>query len=224
MRAATGRGGRARRPLVHRGEELRCTLRLETEAARAGYEVVAGLDEVGRGALCGPVVACAVVLGPGFDPSGIDDSKRLTPLQRERLADRIRAQCAALGLASASPAEIDRLNILRATHLAMRRALAGLPAPPDLILVDGLEVPGLGPAQWAIVKGDALSVSIASASIVAKVARDAMMRAWDERLPGYGLGHNMGYASEDHREALRRLGPSPIHRRSFAAMLQRWLF
>jgi ribonuclease HII len=203
---------------------LRCTLRLERRAAREGFACVAGLDEVGRGALCGPVVACAVVLDQRFDGRGVDDSKRLTALQRERLADRIRASARALFVAAASPEEIDRLNILRATHLAMRRALEGLGLPPDLVLVDGLPVPSLRVEQRAIVKGDAISVSIAAASIVAKVTRDAMMREWDERLPGYGLGHNMGYASEDHRDALRRLGPSPIHRRSFSGMLQRWLF
>jgi ribonuclease HII len=224
MTATTRRGGRARRGLVHEGCELRCTDRLERQALREGYVVVAGLDEVGRGALCGPVVACAVVLGRGFDPAGIDDSKRLTARRREALARRIRAEAAAVRVASASPAEIDRLNILRATHLAMRRALTALEPAPDLVLVDGLPVPALPTPQRAIVKGDALSVSIAAASIVAKVARDALMREWDARLPGYGLARNMGYASEDHRDALRRLGPSPIHRRSFHGTLERWLF
>ena len=211
---ATG-GGRARRPLVHRGEELHCTRRFEEEARAQGLVRVAGLDEVGRGALCGPVVACAVILGPDFDASGIDDSKRLTARQREALAVRIREQALCVHVGSASPAEIDRLNILRATHLAMARALQGLTPAADLVLVDGRPVPGLGPEQRAIVKGDALSISIAAASIVAKVERDAQMRQWDAKLPGYGLGHNMGYASEDHREALLRLGPSVIHRRSF---------
>jgi len=121
------------------------------------------------------------------------------------------------------PREIDRLNILRATYLAMQRAVAALAEPPDLLLVDALSVPGLSLVQRAIVKGDARCYSIAAASIVAKVARDAMMRVWDERYPGYGLAHNMGYASEDHREAIRRMGPSEIHRRSFHGT-QRWLF
>jgi ribonuclease HII len=185
---------------------------------------VAGADEVGRGALCGPVVAAAVVLGDGFDTEGIDDSKRLTERQRDEQAVRIRAGAVAVALAWCEPEEIDRLNILRATHLAIRRALEALSPRPDLLLVDGLPVPGLPVPQRAIVKGDALSVSIAAASIVAKVARDAMMREWDARCPGYGWAHNMGYASEDHREAIRRLGPSAIHRRSFHGIMQRWIF
>jgi ribonuclease HII len=185
---------------------------------------VAGADEVGRGALCGPVVAAAVVLGDGFDTEGIDDSKRLTEKQRDALAGRIRAGAVAVGLAWCEPEEIDRLNILRATHLAIRRAVLTLASLPDLLLVDGQKVPDLPCPHRAIVKGDALSVSIAAASIVAKVARDAMMREWDARYPGYGWAQNMGYASEDHREAIRRLGPSAIHRRSFHGIMQRWLF
>ena len=202
---------------------MRCTARYEEEARSEGHAWVAGLDEVGRGALCGPVVACAVILGPDFDVTGLDDSKRLTRLQRESLAERIRASAAAWALGCAESEEIDRLNILRATHAAMGRALDGLGRPPDIVLVDGLPVSGLRLQQKAIVKGDALSVSIAAASIVAKVHRDAMMRECDARYPGYGLAHNMGYASEDHRLALRKLGPSAIHRRSFQGT-ERWLF
>jgi ribonuclease HII len=215
--------GQGRRPLVHRGRELRCTWRLEEEAGREGFRVVAGADEVGRGALCGPVVAAAVILGEGFDAEGVDDSKRLTSTQREALAERIREKALACALGWADPSEIDRVNILRATYLALERAVAGLAETPDLVLVDALTVPGIQARQRAIVKGDALSVSIAAASIVAKVARDAMMRDCDARYPGYGLAHNMGYGSEDHRDALRRLGPSEIHRRSFHGT-QRWLF
>jgi ribonuclease HII len=203
---------------------LVCGSRFEAAAWAEGYRAVAGLDEVGRGALCGPVVACAVILGKRFPTDGLDDSKRLTARQREELDGRIRAQARAFGIGSADPEEIDRLNILRATHLAMRRALAALGGAPDLVLVDGkAEVPELGARQRAIVKGDALSVSIAAASIVAKVHRDAIMRDCDGRFPGYGLAENMGYGSEDHREALRRLGPSRIHRRSFNGT-QPWLF
>lgn len=223
MARVSAGGARGRRPLVHDGVELRCSARFEDEARAEGCAVVAGLDEVGRGALCGPVVAGAVVLGAGFDAAGLDDSKRLTRRQRERLAERIRREARAVSLGSASPAEIDRLNILRATHLAMRRALKGLSMRPDLVLVDGLPVEGLGLPQRAIVKGDALSISIAAASIVAKVERDALMRAEGERFPAYGLARNMGYASEGHREALRRLGPTEIHRRSFHGT-QAWLF
>jgi ribonuclease HII len=222
MRRAS-RGGR--RPLVHQGVELCCGTQYEDEARAAGHAVVAGVDEVGRGALCGPVLAGAVILGEGFDPAGLDDSKRLTPRQRELQAARIRAEARAWAVGLAEVEEIDRLNILRATCLAMQRAVRGLAVRPDLALVDGREVPGLPVPQRAIVKGDALSVSIAAASIVAKVVRDGIMRECDERHPGYGLAHNMGYGSEDHREALRRLGPSSIHRRTFhGAGAQAWLF
>jgi ribonuclease HII len=220
---ASERPRRGRKPLVHGGEELRCTWRFEEDARAEGRLAVAGLDEVGRGALCGPVVAGVVILGDGFDTDGLDDSKRLTALQREALAARVREKARAFSLGVADPREIDRLNILRATYVAMQRAVAGLCVPPDLILVDALLVPGLVVSQKPIVKGDALSVSIAAASVVAKVARDAMMRELDQRYPGYGLGHNMGYAADDHREALRRMGPSEIHRRSFHGT-QRWLF
>jgi ribonuclease HII len=221
---ASARQGGRRRPLVYRGKALVCGSRFEDAARAEGFCSVAGLDEVGRGALCGPVVACAVILGERFKTAGLDDSKRLTARQREAQAGRIREQARAFGIGSADAAEIDRLNILRATQLAMRRALAQLGSCPDLVLVDGhAEVPGLDTRQRAIVKGDALSVSIAAASIVAKVHRDAIMRECDSRFPGYGLASNMGYGSEDHREALRRLGPSRIHRRSFNGT-QPWLF
>lgn len=219
----TGASRRSRQPTVYRGVELRCGMRFEEEARAAGHAIVAGVDEVGRGALCGPVVAAAVVLGPGFDPEGLDDSKRLTRLRREALDARIRAEARGFAIGCAEPAEIDRVNILRATLLAMRRAVLSLRERPDLLLVDALTVPGLDVEQRAIVKGDALSVSIAAASIVAKVARDAIMRDLDREHPGYGLARNMGYGSEGHRDALRRLGPSSIHRRSFHGT-QPWLF
>lgn len=214
---------RERRLAVHRGEELRCSWRFEEEAWTQGFVRVAGIDEVGRGALCGPVVVGAVVLEAGTDWSGIDDSKRLTRRQRETFSERIRAKAAAWAIGAAEPSEIDRLNIREATHLAMRRALGGLGATPDFALVDGSVLPPLGVPGRAVVKGDAQSVSIAAASIIAKVVRDGMMREWDERCPGYGLARNMGYGSRDHCEALHRLGPSPIHRRSFQGT-QPWLF
>ena len=222
-RMASERPRRGRKPLVYGGEEVRCTWRFEEEARAQGRLAVAGMDEVGRGALCGPVVACAVILGDGFDTEGVDDSKRLTARQREALAARVREKARAFSVGVADPKEIDRLNILRATYVAMQRAVAGLSVAPDLILVDALEVPGVSISQKGIVKGDALSVSIAAASVVAKVERDAMMREYDQRYPGYGMGHNMGYAADDHRDALRRMGPSEIHRRSFHGT-QRWLF
>jgi ribonuclease HII len=204
--------------------ELCCGTRFEDEARAAGRAVVAGVDEVGRGALCGPVVAAAVVLGDGFEIEGLDDSKRLTRRRREALDARIRAHARGFGVGFAEPDEIDRVNILRATLLAMRRAVLSLPEVPDLLLVDALTIPGLEMEQRPIVKGDALSVSIAAASIVAKVARDALMRELDGRHPGYGLARNMGYGSEKHLEALRRLGPTSIHRRSFQGTTQAWLF
>jgi len=222
---AAGAAGsvKGRRPLVHHGVELRCGWQYEDEARAQGHAAIAGLDEVGRGALCGPVVACAVVLGEGFDVEGIDDSKRLTEKQREAAARRVREAARAFCVGIADHREIDRLNILRATYLAMERAVAGLSVGPDVVLVDALVVPGIPAPQRPIVKGDALSVSIAAASIVAKVARDALMREWDVRYPGYGLARNMGYASQLHREALRQMGPTEIHRRSFHGT-ERWLF
>lgn len=219
-----GASRRGKRRAVHRGVELVCSLRFEEEARAAGHAVVAGVDEVGRGALCGPVVAAAVVLGSGFPCDGLDDSKRLTPRQREALAARIREAAQAFGVGIVDHAEIDRINILRATLEAMRQAVRALPVEPDLLLIDALRVPGLDVEQQAIVKGDAQSASIAAASILAKVTRDALMRELDVVHPGYDLAHNMGYGSEEHRMALRRLGPSAIHRRTFFGTTQAWLF
>ncbi len=219
----TGASRRGRRPIVYHGVELRCGNGFEDEARAAGRAAVAGVDEVGRGALCGPVVAAAVVLGEGFDTEGLDDSKRLTAKQREHQAARIRAHARAFATGVAGPAEIDAVNILQATLLAMRRALEALPLRPDLVLVDALRIPGVDVEQRPIVKGDALSVSIAAASILAKVTRDALMVELDGRHPGYGLARNMGYACQHHRDALRRMGPTPIHRRSFNGT-QPWLF
>jgi ribonuclease HII len=177
--------GRARRPQIHRGVELHCGSRYEEEARAAGHVAVAGVDEVGRGALCGPVVAAAVVLGDGFETAGLDDSKRLSRRQRERLDEHIRTDAAAWATGLAGPEEIDRLNVLQASLLAMRRAVEGLSVPPDTLLVDALTIPGLELLQRAIVKGDALSVSIAAASIVAKVTRDRLMRELDQEHPGH---------------------------------------
>ncbi len=219
----TGASRRGRRPIVHNGIELRCGRRFENAALAAGYVAVAGVDEVGRGALCGPVVAAAVVLGEEFDSEGLDDSKRLTARQRSRQAERIRRSALGFAIGAAGPAEIDAVNILQATLVAMRRAVLALPLRPDLVLVDALTIPCLDVEQRAIVKGDALSVSIAAASILAKVTRDALMVELDARHPGYGLARNMGYACQQHRDALRRMGPTPIHRRSFNGT-QPWLF
>jgi ribonuclease HII len=214
---------RGRRLVVHRGEELRCSWRFEEEAWGQGFRTVAGVDEVGRGALCGPVVVGVVILAAGTDWTGIDDSKRLTRRQRESFSERIRAEARGWAIGVAESSEIDRLNILEATYLAMRRAVETLSLVPEYVLVDGSMMPHLKVPGRAIVKGDAQSVSIAAGSIIAKVARDGMMREWDERCPGYGLARNMGYGSRDHCDALHRLGPSPIHRRSFQGT-QPWLF
>jgi len=189
---------------------------LETAAHATGAGAVAGVDEVGRGPLAGPVVAAAVILDPAAIPPGLDDSKRLSAARRETLAVAIRATSAwALGLASV--AEIDTLNILRASHLAMARALAGLGIPPDLALIDGNRLPPdlPCPAQ-AVVGGDGRCLSIAAASILAKLERDRIMQALDLDHPGYGWAANMGYPTADHRAALLRLGVTPHHRRSFA--------
>ncbi|MFI5168900.1 MAG: ribonuclease HII [Vicinamibacterales bacterium] len=209
---------------MHRGVELVCSMRFEEQAHASGHAVVAGVDEVGRGALCGPVVAAAVVLGRGFPAEGLDDSKRLTARQREALALRIREHAASYAVGIVGHLMIDRINILRATLLAMKKAVQALPVAPDLLLIDALRLPDLAVEQLSIVKGDAQSASIAAASIVAKVTRDALMLELDHEHPGYDLARNMGYGSEEHRLAIRRLGPSPIHRRSFGDVSQRWLF
>ena len=181
-----------------------------------GIHVVAGIDEVGRGPLAGPVVAAAVILSPGSDGCGADDSKRLTAQQRAELATEIFRSAAAVAIGAASAGEIDRINIRRATALAMRRALRRLPLEPEHILVDGLAVPELG-LEWqtAIVAGDQHVQSIACASIIAKVCRDRLMERLAAKYPLYGWERNKGYATDEHREALRQHGPSPHHRRSF---------
>lgn len=180
-----------------------------------GAARVAGVDEVGRGPLAGPVTACAVILDPSNIPAGLNDSKALTAKRRDALFDAILA-CAEVSVAHASVAEIDELNILRASHLAMVRALAGLSSPPDHALIDGNLIPrGLALPATAIIKGDAKSLSIAAASIVAKVTRDRMMVDLAQQHPGYGWEKNAGYPSKAHLEALQDLGVTPHHRRSF---------
>jgi len=189
----------------------------EHEALAAGYHVVAGIDEVGRGPLAGPVMAACVVLPPDFDLDGIRDSKKMTERQRERAEVRIRAEAVSVGLGLIEADEIDRINILRATHAAMRQAYAQIAPAPDCVLIDGLPVRDFpGPAQRAIVQGDSYSVSIAAASIVAKVARDRLMVAYHEIYPAYGFAGHKGYGAAKHLVALREHGPCPIHRRSFA--------
>ncbi|QYX58448.1 ribonuclease HII [Roseovarius sp. SCSIO 43702] len=188
---------------------------LEREAMAAGHMIVAGVDEVGRGPLAGPVVAAAVVLDVVRIPAGLNDSKKLTHARRLALHDEIVA-VAHVSVAEASVAEIDEINILRASHLAMERAVAGLPVMPDLALIDGNLLPrNLSVPARAVIRGDGISQSIAAASIVAKIRRDHVMRDLAQHYPGYGWETNAGYPSKSHREALRNLGVSPHHRRSF---------
>jgi ribonuclease HII len=179
-------------------------------------ERVAGVDEVGRGPLAGPVVAAAVILDPERPIEGLRDSKALSPARREALAARIRERALAWALGRAEVEEIDRLNILWASLLAMRRAVALLVPPPTSVLVDGNRCPDLPVPARAVVRGDATVPAISAASILAKVARDAEMVELDARFPGYGLARHKGYPSPEHLLALERLGPSAIHRRSFA--------
>jgi ribonuclease HII len=195
----------------------------ERRRRRAGY-IVAGIDEVGCGPLAGPVVAAAVVLRPGPPIHGLNDSKRLRREEREALVAHIHERAAALAVAAASVDEIDRWNILRATRLAMQRAVAQLAPAPTFLLIDGRHVLPNGLAQTAIVKGDATRACIAAASIVAKIARDQMMREFDRLYPEYGFAEHKGYATSQHLAALDRYGPSPIHRRAFLPERQLALF
>jgi ribonuclease HII len=187
----------------------------EIAALARGATRIAGVDEAGRGPLAGPVVAAAVVLDAARIPPGLNDSKQLTAARREALFAALPA-CAQIGIGLASVEEIDALNILRASHLAMLRAVADLPEPPDHLLIDGNLLPRDAPCgATAIVKGDALCLSIAAASIIAKVTRDRIMVDLAQQYPGYGWDRNAGYPTADHRAALLRLGVTPAHRRSF---------
>ncbi|MGE8498447.1 MAG: ribonuclease HII [Pseudomonas sp.] len=179
-------------------------------------ELVAGVDEVGRGPLCGAVVTAAVILDPARPILGLNDSKKLTEARRELLFDEIREKALAWCIARAEVEEIDQLNILHATMLAMQRAVEGLSVTPKLALIDGNRCPRLQVPSAAVVKGDSQVPAIAAASILAKVSRDREMHTMDALYPGYGLAGHKGYPTPSHLEALRRLGPTPIHRRSFA--------
>ncbi|UXY51691.1 ribonuclease HII [Pseudomonas tohonis] len=179
-------------------------------------ELVAGVDEVGRGPLCGPVVTAAVILDPARPILGLNDSKKLSEARREALFDEIREKALAWCIARAEVEEIDRLNILHATMLAMQRAVEGLGVTPKLALIDGNRCPKLAVPSAPVVQGDAKVPAIAAASILAKVSRDREMQVLDALYPGYGMGGHKGYPTPVHLEALRRLGATPIHRRSFA--------
>ncbi|MCL4426081.1 MAG: ribonuclease HII [Firmicutes bacterium] len=198
-------------------ERLKSLYRLEEEAHRAGYQLVAGVDEAGRGPLAGPVVAAAIILPESLLIPGLNDSKKIPEEKRERLYDQILHQALAFGVGRADPEFIDQHNILRATFWAMVQAIRNLPLVPDLVLVDGgFPIRNLALPQRAVIRGDSLSCSIAAASIIAKVTRDRLMREYDLVYPEYGFSQNKGYGTPEHLAALTRFGPCPIHRRSFS--------
>ncbi len=193
---------------------------LEEELRTAnGYTAICGVDEAGRGPLSGPVVAAACILPSNVDIPYLNDSKKLTPKRREMLFDEIKRVAVAYSIAEASPAEIDEYNILNATMLAMRRAIEGLPFPADFALIDGNCARDIPIPSKTVVSGDAISSSIAAASILAKVTRDRLCLADDLRYPEYGFAKHKGYGTKEHMQILREIGPSPIHRRSFLGFL-----
>ena len=187
--------------------------KFEKEYAAYGY--LCGIDEVGRGPLAGPVVAGAVVLPKDCDILYLNDSKQLSEKKREELYDVIMEKAVSVGLGFSSPERIDEINILQATYEAMRQAIGNLSVKPDLLLNDAVTIPKVEIPQVPIIKGDAKSISIAAASIIAKVYRDRLMVQYDDIFPGYGFAGNKGYGSQAHMDAIRTLGPTPIHRRSF---------
>jgi ribonuclease HII len=192
----------------------------ELEARRCGYRRIAGLDEAGRGPLAGPVVAAAVVLPIRCRLIGCDDSKQLSESEREQLYSVIIARAIAVGIGSASHEEVDGLNILEATRLAMQRAIAALSPQPDCLLIDAVTLPGLAIPTRSIIKGDALSLSVAAASIVAKVTRDRLMTEYHRHYPHYNFLSHKGYGTEEHLRQLVIHGPCPIHRRTFAPVAE----
>ena len=187
----------------------------EHEAAREGFACVCGVDEAGRGPLAGPVCAAAVILPPDIQIEGLNDSKKLTDKKRRALYDVITEQAVSYGIAFADEQEIDEINILQATFLAMRRAFEKLTVTPDIALIDGNRAPGLSCRERTVVHGDALSASIAAASILAKVTRDRLMEEYDAQYPQYGFAVHKGYGTQRHYAALREFGACPIHRQTF---------
>ena len=192
------------------------TEEFEQEARRCGYRRIAGVDEAGRGPLAGPVVAAAVVLPVRCRLAGVDDSKQLSVSERDRLYIEIMDRAVSVGVGSSTAEEIDRINILEATKLAMRRALTALSPAPDYVLIDAVLLSGVAMPVRPIIKGDALSLSIAAASIVAKVMRDRLMAEFHRTYPQYNFLSHKGYGTEEHLAQLAEYGPSPIHRRTFA--------
>ena len=188
---------------------------IEEQLRSAGFGLIAGVDEAGRGPLAGPVATAAVILPPDACILGLNDSKKLSEKQRLELEPIIKEQALAWKVVMIDHQVIDRINILQATKLGMRQAIAALDPPADYVLVDGMELDGLNLPQQGLIKGDARSVSIAAASVLAKTARDRLMLEYDELYPGYGFAKHKGYPTSEHKEALRRLGPCPIHRLTF---------
>jgi len=187
----------------------------EDRAHHKGHQIVAGIDEAGRGPLAGPVISAAVILPDGIELPGIDDSKKLTPASRHRLYDSLYGVARAIGIGVVDAAEIDRANILQATLRSMVMAVANLRPQPDYLLIDGIFTLDVDLPQQAIKKGDSLSISIAAASIVAKVTRDRIMTQVDDLFPEFGFSRHKGYPTKTHREAIARYGCCPIHRRTF---------
>jgi ribonuclease HII len=187
----------------------------EQELRDAGFTHIAGIDEVGRGPLAGPVVSAAVILPADFYLAGINDSKKLTEANREKYYEYIMTEAVAVGIGSIDAKEIDKINIYEATKKAMLAAVNNLAENPDYLLIDAMKLENSYPSK-SIIKGDAKSISIAAASIVAKVSRDRLMKQYEEEYPGYGFTRNMGYGTKEHLQGLEKIGPSPIHRKSFA--------
>lgn len=196
-------------------EKYQQMLEYEKRAQAAGARLIAGMDEAGRGPLAGPVVAAAVILDPEKPVYGVDDSKKLSPKRRAALKLEIEEKAIAIGVGIVDVETIDRINILEATKLAMKKAVAALEPQPELLLIDAVQLKDLAIPQQAIIKGDALSVSIAAASIIAKETRDDMLRAYEELYPEYGFAAHKGYGTRQHMEAIRQYGPLPVHRRTF---------
>ncbi len=194
------------------------TLYFEQLARRQGFRAIAGVDEAGRGPLAGPVVAAAVILSEDFVLPGLTDSKKLTEKQRVRFYPRIRQQAVAVGVGVATVPEIDRINILQATLLAMQRAICRLSLSPDHLLIDGITPLPVKTSQQTLKKGDSRSLSVAAASVVAKVIRDRIMLSLDQQQPGYGFAKHKGYGTVQHRQAIAELGPNRHHRVTFAGV------
>ncbi len=199
----------------HLAELERTEMLKKYEKEYDNYLYIAGIDEVGRGPLAGPVVTCAVILPKDCDILYINDSKKLSAVKREELYEEIMAKAVAVGIGMVGPERIDEINILQATYEAMRQAIEKLSPQPDILLNDAVTIPGVSMKQVPIIKGDAKSISIGAASIVAKVTRDRLMEEYDLMFPGYGFASNKGYGSAEHIAALKELGPTPIHRRTF---------